>query len=422
MHSRRSAFLLASALLASTGSPLCAQTAKPAPAAESTTAGADARPVSVPVVVLEKRGPLSTLGKEDFAISVEGKPQVIRAVEHANEVPLTIGLLVDVGRDQTRSLDDVQKAGQTFLDSILTPTAGSRHPDKAFLMQFGRSAELLQDVTDSKTLLATGFKEVGTQAPSADDDPSDDKKPDDNSGRTNTGNTGNTGPYGRSRGGNTGNRGGADQPRSRGTVLYDAVFLASEDVAGKARGRRVLVVLTQGVDRHSKESLKEAIEAAQRTDTVIYAVHVKGEARNVAGANPGARDSGGYGGYPGGGYPGGGYPGGGYPGGGYPYPSTTGGSNGDGTYTDPDGRKILERICTETGGRMFDAKGKGSLDEIFKQISDELHAQYRVTFVPSADAASPGFHRLQLTLTGEAAKKPDIQTRPSYYVADAAGR
>ena len=106
----------------------------------------------------------------------------------------------------------------------------------------------------------------------------------------------------------------------------------------------------------------------------------------------------------------------------YGYPPTTGGSSDPGTYRDPDGKKILTRICNETGGPMFEVKGKGGVDEIYKQIGDELRAQYRLGFTPSYEAASNGYHPLQLSLTNPADKKYDIQTRDGYYTGAAKPR
>ena len=190
-------------------------------------------------------------------------------------------------------------------------------------------------------------------------------------------------------------------------MLYDALFLASNEVMTKQTGRRAIILLTDGEDRHSKESLTEAIEAAQRADTVVYAIYYKGEQHfnNNNNGFPGGR-RGGYGGYPGYGYPGGG---------GGNYPGSGGRPGSDGTYARPDGRKILERICGETGGQVFEVKGKGSVETIYGQIGDELRTQYRLGFSPTGDAADPGYHKIQLSLTDPANKKLEIQTREGYY-------
>ena len=83
-----------------------------------------------------------------------------------------------------------------------------------------------------------------------------------------------------------------------GTTLYDAIYLGSNDLMQKPQGRKAIVVLTDGEDRGSMETLNQAIAAAQRAETVVYAIYFKGEQH-------------GYGGHGGVGGRGGGFPGGG---------------------------------------------------------------------------------------------------------------
>ena len=402
--------------------PFChAQEVKPVSADKTaSTISVDAKLVVVPAVVYDKKGLVTTLTQNDFAITVDGKPQAVRYFDRDTDVPLTVGLLVDTSRSQVNVLDDEQKASQKFLDTFLQQAGANRPADRAFILQFAHSAELLQDVTDSRPLLAAGLKEIGTQAPGSTDEDTTAQSSTNGNNNPNNGGTNNpnnnpnnnggygNGGYGRHGGypGGGGNNGGGgyghgDQARS-GTVLYDSIFLSSNEVLSRQKGRRALIVLTDGVDRHSKESLTEAIEAAQRADTVVYAIYYKG------------RDDGGnwqphHGGM-----------------GGYDpygrYPPTTGGSTDPGTYRDPDGKKILTRICAETGGRMFEVKGKGSVDEIYKQIGDELRAQYRLGFTPGPEAASAGYHPIQLALTNPADKKFEVQTRDGYYTGEPKAR
>ncbi len=389
-----------------------AQEARPSDAKDANTISVQAKLVVVPAVVHDKKGLVTNLTQNDFAITVDGKPQTVRYFDRDTDVPLTVGLLVDVSRSQTSVIDDEQKASQKFLDSFLLPGSGARPADKAFILQFGHSAELLQDVTDSHPLLAAGLKEIGTQAPGSTNDDNNTA----NAGNSNSGNNvpnanggnqpnnnggygnGGYGGYGRHGGNPNGsNNGGGSNASNRpigGTVLYDSLYLSSNDVLSKQTGRRALVLLTDGVDRHSKEGLTEAIEAAQRADTVVFAIYYKGQDHNDFG--PMRRGYGGYDPYG-------------------RYPPTTGGSTDPGTYRDPDGRKILQRICNETGGEMFELKGKGSIDEIYKEIGDQLRAQYRLGFTPGLEAASAGYHPIQLTLTNPASKKFEVQTRDGYY-------
>jgi hypothetical protein len=365
------------------------------PASTAPTIAVDARLVNLPVVVRDKKGALiQNLTKDDFVLQVDGKPQTIRYFDKDTNLPLTLGLLVDTSLSQREVIDEERTASSTFLDQMLTTPK-----DRAFVMQFAAETELLQDLTSSRPLLQAALKEIAT--PSKDSGSSDDS----------------SAPR-RPRGGG-------------GTVLYDALFLASDELMSKQTGRKALIILSDGGDRGSRENLAKSIEAAQRADTIIYAIYFKGEQphqdfpRN-RGGNPGGGGGGypggGYpgGGYPGGGYPGGGYPGGGYPGGGYPgggYPGGgNGGGNNGGNYPTGsghiDGKKNLERMAQETGGRFFEVKKNQNVAQIYNQIAEELRAQYRLGYTPAQDAASSGYHRIELTLHQKGLL---IQTRDGYY-------
>src|SRR5579875_3308819 len=206
-----------------------AQEAKPAPATAANTFSVDAKLVMVPAVVSDKHGFVTNLTKDSFAISVDGKPQTVRYFDRDTDVPLTIGLLVDVSQSVASELDEEQKASQTFLDTMLQPASGKRPADKAFVMQFARTAELLQDVTESRPLLQAGLKEIGTQPPGSTDDTqqsSNSGNDNSNNGSNNPNNNpNNNGGYGRGgygRGGyGRGNGGNNPSMSSRGgTGLY----------------------------------------------------------------------------------------------------------------------------------------------------------------------------------------------------------
>jgi Mg-chelatase subunit ChlD len=356
------------------------------PASTAPTIAVDARLVNLPVVVRDKKGALiQNLTKDDFVLQVDGKPQTIRYFDKDTNLPLTLGLLVDTSASQRDVIDEERSASSTFLDQMLTTPK-----DKAFIMQFATETELLQDITSSRPLLQAALKEIDTPGKSSD------SSGDDTSGR-------------RPRGGG-------------GTVLYDALFLASDELMSKQTGRKAIIILSDGGDRGSRETLVKSIEAAQRADTIIYAIYFKGEQphqdfpQHGGGGYPGG-GGGGYpgGGYPGGRYPGGGYPGGGYPGGGYPGGGNGGGNNG-GNYPNgrshTDGKKILERMAQETGGRLFEVKKNLDVAQIYQQIAEELRAQYRLGYTPTQDAAASGYHKIDLTLHQKGLL---IQTRDGYY-------
>jgi VWFA-related protein len=192
--------------------------------------------------------------------------------------------------------------------------------------------------------------------------------------------------------------------RESGTLLYDAIFLASDELMKKQQGREALIVLSDGDDRGSKESLQSAIEAAQRADTVVYSILF---------ADNHQRDSDGFGRQGGGGMGrhGGGWPGGGWPGGG----GSGGGGRGGGRNPQEarvDGKKILEQISKETGGRLFEVSKKQAIDQIYDSIAEELRTQYNLGYTPDKGNPEAGYHKINL-LTKQ--KDLVVQTRDGYY-------
>lgn len=306
--------------------------------------------VNLPVVVRDKKGALVTsLGKDTFELAIDGRQQPIRYLDRDNNLPLTLGLLVDISGSVRSALDDERAASEVFLDQMVTSPAG-QPPDQAFLIQFAHEVDLLQDLTPSDARLRTALRKVGDQDPSQD-----------------------RGNYGRGR------RGGFHG----GTTLYDAIYLGSNDVMRTQQGRKAMVVLTDGEDRGSKETLDHAIAEAQRAETVVYAIYFKGEQHGHGGYGHGG--SGGRSGYP--------------------------GSRGGEQHV--DGRKVLAQITRETGGRLFQVSGKQTFAAIYTQIGEELRSQYRLGYVPDTGAAAEGFHHVQLTAPKD--KKLSIQTRNGYY-------
>jgi VWFA-related protein len=347
--------------------------------------------VNLPVIVRDKKGALvQNLTKSDFTLSVDGHPQVIRYFDRDQNLPLTLGLLVDTSQSQRSVLDEERDASSSFLDSMLTAPP-DRAPDRAFLIQFAREVELLQDLTSSRPKLQAAIKEIGTPNPNERSTDDEDNNSSNDSNNSN----------------------GGHSYRRGGTALYDAVYLSANDLMLKQQGRKAVVILSDGVDRNSKETLNRAIEAAQRADMIIYAIYFKGQEQhnyNNGGNNNGGgfpRFPGGGGGYPGGG---GGYPGGG---GGYPGGGRRGGGQQPPMENRVDGKKILQQMADETGGRLFEVKGKEKVADIYNQIAEELRSQYRLGYTPDATIAGDGYHRIDLAIPSQ--KNDRIQTRDGYY-------
>jgi VWFA-related protein len=342
------------------------------------TISVDVKVVTLPVTVRDKHGAIvRDLTKDDFTLQEDGRPQSIRYFSQETNLPLTLGLLVDTSRSQTGVLDAERNASRSFLDQMLVQAR-----DKAFLIHFDREVELLQDMTSSREKLQAALELLKT--------PSDrDSSNDPNDSRD--------------------SRSGSGSHRGGGTQLYDAVFLASNELMKKQQGRKALIILSDGVDRGSKTYLESAIESAQRADTVVYSIYFADSHRDDR--DQGQRRGGGMG-RGGGGYPGGG----GWPGGGGGYPGGGGGGRG-GSQRHPeeprtDGKKILERISRETGGRFFAVTKKETVGDIYSSIVEELRTQYSMGYTPDKDSTASGYHHIQLAVKR---KELTVQTRDGYY-------
>jgi len=343
----------------------------------ATPAAADVKVVTLPVTVRDKHGKIvRDLTKDDFILQEDGRPQTIRSFSQETNLPLTIGLLVDTSASQNSALDAERNASRSFLDQMLVqPT------DKAFVIHFDRQVELLQDVTSSHEKLKAALDLLqASSEPQHSNDPNDPSN----------------------------SPSGSDSHGSR-KQLYDAVFLAANELMKKQQGRKVFIILSDGVDHGSKTYLESAIESAQRDDTVIYSIYSADTHRNDRQNQDNGMGRGG--GYPGGGgWPGGG---GGWPGGGGGYPGGGRGRGGQRRDEPPskEGQKTLQRISKETGGRFFEASKKETVGDIYGSIAEELRAQFAMVYTPdkSIDAQ---YHHIQL-----AVKKKDmtVQTRDGYF-------
>ena len=281
--------------------------------------------------VKDKRGALiPNLTKTDFQILEDGKPQTIKYFAAESNLPLTLGILIDSSGSQARVLDMEKQVGGEFLSQIL------REKDLAFVIDFDVNVELLQDFTSSVHLLKTAL----------------------NSARINTAGGSGTGIPGL--GGGTVPTVGAP----RGTLLYDAVYLASHDELAQQVGRKAMILLTDGQDEGSQLKIKDAIEAAQKSDSIVYVLL--------------CADRGFYGGF--------------------------GGYSGEGE---------MKKLTQETGGRVIEVGNKyEKLKEGFDQIANELRSQYNIGYTPTNAVLDGTFRKIEIRATNKDYK---IQSRAGYY-------
>src|SRR6201988_348930 len=298
--------------------------------------------VTVYAAVRDKHGKIiPNLNQSDFALQEDARPQTIKYFARESELPLTLGLLVDTSLSQRRVLDQEKSASYSFFDHILR-----EDKDKAFLIHFDREVELLRDLTASREKLRSGLEELNTPS------------------------------FSNASAGGGGGSGRGHSHGGGGTLLYDSIYLASNELMKKQHGRKALIILTDGIDHGSKESLNTAIASAQRADTAVYSILFADE---DAYGNGGRGGYGGHGGYGGGGM----------------------GRGGGGRYPQqehPDGKKILERISKETGGQLFEVKKKLSIEQIYAQIEEELRNQYSLAYTPDHPGDDSTYHLIHVTV------------------------
>jgi VWFA-related protein len=283
--------------------------------------------VSVFFNVKDKHGALiPNQTKDDFEVFEDGKPQTLKYFTAETNLPLTLGILIDSSGSQLRVLDMEKEVGGAFLKQILTDK------DEAFVIDFNVDASLVQDFTRDVHRLQKALNSV----------------------KINTGFS--TGPIP--------GAGGGPVPTAQqaGTVLFDAVYLSAHDMLAKEVGRKAMILLTDGEDEGSKLKIKDAIEAAQKADAIVYVLL--------------CADRGFYGGM------------------GY-----------SGEY---DMRKLTEA----TGGRVINVGNKfDKLRDAFDQIAAELRSQYNIGFV-STNTKLDGTYR-KIEIKNKQGYK--IQARAGYY-------
>ena len=215
----------------------------------NTTFSADVKVVNLLATVRDKQGQIvRDLTKEDFLLDEDGRPQTISYFSREIDLPLTLGLLVDTSGSERREIPDERSASIRFFEQVMRPDK-----DQAFVIHFDFEVELLEDLTNSREKLEKALNQLDTPQL---------QRQQQGGGSTVAAYPG---------GGQGGQRGGRGRGGG-GTDLYDAVYLAGDELMRKQKGRKALILLSDGVDTGSKETLGSAVESAQRADTLVYSI------------------------------------------------------------------------------------------------------------------------------------------------------
>ncbi len=285
--------------------------------------------VSLPVVVTDRDGKrITDLKKEDFQVYEDGVIQKISGFAATDE-PISVVLALDCSGSTEEKLAMIQNAAIDFVNRL--------HPDDSVaIMSFASDTNLLEDFSIDRDKNAYGIKE--------------------------------TRPGG-------------------WTVLYEAVWLALEEVLKPVQERKALVLFTDGVDTASrKASEKETLEQAKETYATIYSVYYNTEPdMYTRGPRPTV----------------GGYP---MPGGGYPYPTSrppiyTPGGPGTTRGEYMQGRAYLQKLAEYSGGLVVDALEMRDLGGAFEQIAKELASEYSIGYYPTNTAHDGKFRKVEVKVT-----------------------
>ncbi len=281
--------------------------------------------VSLYFTVHDKRGALIPhLTKDDFSILEDKAPQKIKNFTAENDQPLTLGILLDTSGSQQNVLPLEQEAGAAFLSRVL------RSKDEAFLISFDVNIDLLSDYTNSAHALARAMEKA----------------------QINVG---------------TGGMGGMPSGTPKGTLLYDAVYSATHEKLQQETGRKAIIILSDGEDQGSMMKLQGAIEAAQKSNCIVYVLLIA--------------DRGFY---------------------------------GRGMYTmGYSGDYDMKKLAEDTGGRVIEVGNSGKkLEAAFSQIEEELRTQYVASYTPTNAKLDGSYRKIEINVKGDGLK---VQARKGYY-------
>jgi VWFA-related protein len=296
-------------LLFSAAASICAQEA---------TFSTNVKVVSLLATVQDKDGRVvKDLNREDFVLLEDGKPQTIRYFSRESGLPLTLGLLVDTSRSQTGVLDRERSASSRFFAQVLREKI-----DQAFVVSFDNQVRILQSMTSSRQELEAALSQLRI-------------------------------------------------PGIVATLLYQAVRESADRLMRKQNGRKAFVLLTDGFSFRDRCSIGDAIEAAQRADTIIFTIRFS--AGNLA-DRPGRAIIRGV--------------------------------------TAEEGKHALARMAVETGGRAFEVSKREPIETVFSEIEEELRNQYSIGYTPDRTTDRGKFHKVKLTVKNRALT---VRTRAGYY-------
>ncbi len=276
-------------------------------ASPSGTIRSEVTRVNMLFTVTDKRGRFVTdLSKNDFEIFENKKPQSILEFTSETDLPLRLAILIDTSNSIRDRFRFQQEAATNFINSVM------REQDKATIVSFDTAAELVADLTNDTNKLENAVRDLR--------------------------------PGG-------------------GTALYDAIYFACKEKLMRDQPmykfRRAMVILSDGEDNESRYSREQALEMAQRADTVIYTIST-----NIS-------------------------------------------------HIETDGDKVMRYFADQTGGISFFPFQAKDLNQSFENIANELRHQYNLFYRPEPLKNDGQYHVVQIKVRGR--KDLLVRARKGYY-------
>ena len=299
--------LAAGALVAALAAPQ-----NPVPPPQSEDVGArisvDVNRVNMLFTVTDRKGRFVTgLSRDDFELIENKLPQTIQEFSAETDLPLRLGIVIDTSNSIRDRFKFEQEAASQFVHSVMRTDT-----DRSMLISFDSTAQLISDLVNDPAVIEDAIR---------------------------------------------GLRPGG------GTALYDAIYFACRDKLAldqpKSKFRRAIVVLSDGEDNQSHFTRDQALEMAQRADTVIYTIST------------------------------------------------------DTTRMQPEGNKVLIYFAEKTGGRAYFPFRVEDLEQSFENIHNELSHQYIILYRPEPLITDGLFHLFTLKVKGR--KELAVRVRPGYY-------
>lgn len=302
-------------------------TATPPPIEDPDVIKVDTEVVNVLFTAQDKNKRLLTaLKQEDVSIFENGKQQEIVGFSRQVDLPLSLAILIDVSASQERTLPEEKAAAMSFLETVVRPSK-----DEVCVISFTGEATLEQGMTNNLTRLRRSVANVKFVPPS---------------GYIGGGVIAGTPPIS-----------GSNQAIQGSTAIWDAIWVTSEEILGPApeRTRRAIILLSDGVNTSGKKKLDEAVQAALRSEAIIYSIGI-----------------------------------------------------GDNFYSGVD-KGSMSKISERTGGRAYFPRDEGELRDAFNQIQDEMRSQYLIAYEPADQKRDGSYRKIEIQLVNQQLVKEKVK-------------